>query len=83
MAPRILPAISRVVTGSYRYLLCGAAIEAILLALLAVGDLGPQIPLLWSLLLPAFAFYGVAALGRVPAPRSRHRAPLPGDHAVV
>lgn len=63
MAPRILPAISRVVTGSYRYLLCGAAIEAILLALLAVGDLGPQIPLLWSLLLPAFAFYGVAAMG--------------------
>ena len=59
----LLRAIGRVVTDSYRYLLCGAAIEAVLLALLAVGDLGPQMPLLWSLLLPAFAFYAVAVIG--------------------
>lgn len=63
MATRIRRAIGRVVTYSYRYLLCGAAIEAVLLALLAVGDLGPQVPLLWSLLLAAFAAYGVAVIG--------------------
>ena len=62
MATRIRRAIGRVVT-CYRYLLCGAAIEAVLLALLAVGDLGPQVPLLWSLLLAAFAAYGVAVIG--------------------
>ena len=39
MATRIRRAIGRVVTYSYRYLLCGAAIEAVLLALLAVAEL--------------------------------------------
>ena len=52
--------VASLITGPAALPVCGAVTEACFLGLALAGDLRPQIGVLWGLMLPAFACYGVA-----------------------
>ena len=53
--------VARLMEGRATLLACGVVAEACFLGLAIAGDLRPRVHLLWGLMLPAFACYGIAS----------------------